>query len=422
MESQTSPIINLDEMGAKARTAGLAVQKLTAADKNQGLIAVAAALCRESDGILTANNQDLERAAAAGMHSGLVDRLRLTTERIRAMADGLREIADLDDPIGEELDHFVRPNGLKITKRRVPLGVIGIIYESRPNVTADAFGLCFKAGNAVILKGGSDALRSNIAITKTIRQALAGCGITPDALQLIESADRNITNRFMKLNRYVDVLIPRGGTGLIRAVVENSTVPVIETGTGNCHIYVDAEADLEMAVPIIVNAKTQRIGVCNACESLVVHEAILAGLLNKLRPALSPAKVELRGDEAVCRLVSDIVPATEEDYGTEYLDYILSIKTVPDLTAAIAHINRYNTKHSDAIITANQEHARQFMNEVDSACVYVNASTRYTDGFEFGFGAEIGISTQKLHARGPMGLKELTSYKYTIEGTGQVRP
>ncbi len=409
-------------MGEKAQTAGYQVQKLTAEEKNMGLGAVADALVNNADAILAANDKDIIKAKESGMHEGLVDRLRLNGNRIKAMAEGLREIIRLADPIGEELESFIRPNGLHIRKRRVPLGVIGIIYESRPNVTADAFGLCFKAGNAVILKGGSDALASNMEITRIIREALADACITPDAIQLIESADRSITNAFMKLNRYVNVLIPRGGAGLIRAVVENSTVPVIETGTGNCHIFVDESARLDMAVAIIVNAKTQRIGVCNACESLVIHEKVLSEVLSRLAPALAPYHVELRGDEAVCQILPGCVPATDEDYGTEYLDYILSVKAVADTAEAIQHINRYGTKHSEAIITEDKANAEQFMNEVDAACVYVNASTRYTDGFEFGFGAEIGISTQKLHARGPMGLKELTSYKYTVAGTGQVRP
>lgn len=338
------------------------------------------------------------------------------------MAEGLRQIAGLADPVGEVMESFERPNGLKISRKRVPLGVVGIIYEARPNVTADAFGLCFKAGNAVILKGGSDAIRSNKAVTASIRTALDACGVSADAIQLIESTDREAASRFMKLNKYVDVLIPRGGAGLIQSVVENSTIPVIETGTGNCHIYVDEYADLEKALPIIINAKTQRIGVCNSCESLVIHEAVKDSFLPKLAEALRGAGVEMRGDSRVCAVVKDAVEATEEDYGREYLDYILSMKIVTDLDEAIAHINKYNTRHSEAIITENTENAKRFLNEVDAACVYVNASTRFTDGFEFGFGAEIGISTQKLHARGPMGLKELTSYKYTIEGSGQVRP
>ena len=409
-------------MGQKAVAAKYELQKLSAEKKNQVLEAVADMLLTESDLIIEENSKDIKRGEENGMHPGMIDRLKLTEARIEAMAEGLRQIADLEDPVGEVLEKFTRPNGLMISKRRVPLGVIGIIYESRPNVTADAFGLCFKAGNAVILKGGSDALESNIAVTSAIRKALSKCGINEDAIQLIESADREVAARFMKLNQYVDVLIPRGGAGLIRSVVENSTIPVIETGTGNCHIYIDEYADYEKAIPIIINAKTQRIGVCNACESLVIHEAVKDSFLPRLAEALKENKVEMRGDEKVCAVISDAVAATEEDYGKEYLDYILSMKVVADIDEAIAHINKYNTKHSEAIITEKKENAEKFLNEVDAACVYVNASTRYTDGFEFGFGAEIGISTQKLHARGPMGLKELTSYKYTIEGNGQVRP
>lgn len=337
------------------------------------------------------------------------------------MAEGLLQIAGLPDPIGELMETFERPNGLHIEKRRVPMGVIGIIYESRPNVTADAFGLCFKSGNAVILKGGSDAICSNKAITQVIRDALEECGIVKEAISLIADTDRQVTMAFMKMKQYVDLLIPRGGAGLIRSVVENSTIPVIETGTGNCHIYVDEDADLVKAVPIIINAKTQRIGVCNACESLVIHEKIREAFLPELKKALDEKKVEIRGDEKT-REVINCTPATEEDFATEYLDYILSIKTVKSVNEAIEHINRYSTRHSEAIITENSEHARLFLKEVDAACVYVNASTRFTDGFEFGFGAEIGISTQKLHARGPMGLKELTSYKYEITGNGQIRP
>ena len=319
------------------------------------------------------------------------------------------------------MESFERPNGLKLQKVRVPLGVIGIIYEARPNVTADAFGLCFKTGNAVILKGGSDALYSNKAIVKVLREALDFSGITPDAIQLIEDTDREVTREFMKLKTYVDVLIPRGSAGLIQSVVENSTIPVIETGTGNCHVFVDKDADIEMAVKIIFNAKTQRVGVCNACESLVVHNEIKERFLPALAQALKEKNVELRGDERVCEVLSDCVPATEEDYGKEYLDYILSLKTVDSVDEAIAHINRYGTKHSECIVTENEENAAKFLNAIDAACVYWNASTRFTDGFEFGFGAEIGISTQKLHARGPMGLRELTTYKYQIRGNGQVR-
>lgn len=414
--------MNLEDMGRRAAEAKYDVQKLSADKKNEILKVVAKQLQQDAAEILTENAKDICSGEENGMHSGMIDRLRLTKERIDAMAEGLCQIAKLEDPVGEVLETFTRPNGMKISKRRVPLGVIGIIYESRPNVTADAFGLCFKAGNAVILKGGSDALKSNMAVTASIRRGLGKCGVNEDAIQLIECTDREVTAQFMKMNQYVDVLIPRGGAELIRSVVENSTIPVIETGTGNCHIYVDEYADLEKALPIIINAKTQRIGVCNACESLVIHEAVKEAFLPALADALRKNKVQMRGDEQVCALVEDALTATQEDYGREYLDYIVSMKVVGSIEEAIAHINRYNTKHSEAIITENRENAQKFLDEIDAACVYVNVSTRFTDGFEFGFGAEIGISTQKLHARGPMGLKELTSYKYTIEGNGQTRP
>lgn len=412
----------LEELGKRAAAAKYMLQALRAEQKNAALQAVAKAFLAKKQEMLAANEKDLRIGEENGMHPGLLDRLRLTAERIDGMADGLMEIAELSDPVGEVLERFNRPNGLQITKLRVPFGVIGIIYESRPNVTADAFGLCFKTGNAVILKGGKDALHSNIAISGIIRETLEQEGILKDAVQLITDTDRQTTNEFMKMNRYVDVLIPRGGAGLIRAVVENSTIPVIETGTGNCHIYIDEDADIAKAIPIIINAKTQRIGVCNSCESLVIHEKIADRFLPALGEALREKNVEMRGDERVRRLLPDCHIATEEDYGTEYLDYIISMKTVSSLEEAIAHINRYTTRHSDAILTENEDHARQFLQGIDSACVYVNASTRFTDGFEFGFGAEIGISTQKLHARGPMGLKELTTYKYTIVGDGQTRP
>ena len=413
--------MDLKTLGRNAAAAKYILQKLTTEEKNHALGVIASALKEKTDYILAANEKDLNNGRANGMHPGMLDRLQLTPERIEAMAEGLLQIVDLEDPVGECLETFDRPNGLHIEKRRVPMGVIGIIYESRPNVTADAFGLCFKSGNAVILKGGSDAIHSNMAITEVIRQALENTGITPDAIQLITDTDRKVTAEFMKMKEYVDVLIPRGGAGLIRAVVENSTIPVIETGTGNCHIYIDKDADLDMALSIIINAKTQRIGVCNACESLVIHEAVLDKFLPKLKCALEAKNVEMRADEKICAVIDGCLPATEEDYGTEYLDYILSMKTVSDVEEAIDHINQYNTKHSESIITANPEAAEKFLNGVDAACVYVNASTRFTDGFEFGFGAEIGISTQKLHARGPMGLKELTSYKYMVSGSGQIR-
>lgn len=418
MEIQTY----LEKLGDNAKEARKSLQQLTTEQKNHALCASAEALTKAVDRLLTANEKDYEAAKESGMTEGLLDRLKLTPQRIEAMAEGLRQIADLPDPVGEIMEEFDRPNGLHIEKVRVPMGVIGIICEARPNVTVDAFGLGFKTGNAVILKGGTAAFYSNKAITEVIREALAVRRIDENAFQLIENNDRAAATAFMKLKSHVDLLIPRGGAGLIRSVVENSTIPVIETGTGNCHIFVDETADLDKAIPIIINAKTQRIGVCNACESLLIHEKIAERFLPLLGEALFAHKVEIRGDETVLKNITGAVPATEEDYGREYLDLIVSAKTVGSLEEAIAHINFYNTGHSDAILTEDKAHAEKFLQEVDAACVYVNASTRFTDGFEFGFGAEIGISTQKLHARGPMGLRELTSYKYRITGNGQVRP
>nr|WP_297766935.1 glutamate-5-semialdehyde dehydrogenase [uncultured Butyrivibrio sp.] len=413
--------MELLEICQRAKSVKYEVQKLGTDDKNRALFKVAECLESEAKYILDANSKDYENGLKNGMHQGMLDRLKLDEKRIEAMAEGVRQVAGLEDPIGTVIENFERPNGLKISKVRVPFGVIGIIYESRPNVTADAFSLTFKSGNAVILKGGSDAINSNIAITRVIRDALSSEGINPDAVQLIEDTDRSVTQKFMQMKEYVDVLIPRGSERLIRAVVENSTIPVIETGTGNCHIYVDKDADLKKAIPIIINAKTQRIGVCNAAESLVVHESVKDEFLPLFDKAMKEYNVEIRADKASREILTDSVLATDEDFGKEYLDYIISVKTVSDVSEAIDHINKYNTGHSESIITENEETARKFLNEVDAACVYVNASTRFTDGFEFGFGAEIGISTQKLHARGPMGLKELTSYKYEIIGTGQIR-
>lgn len=413
--------MRLEELGIAAKKAEPQLIQLTTEEKNKALLAVAEGLVTDAEKILTENAKDIENAKANHMAEGLVDRLLLTKERIEAMAEGLKQVAALEDPIGEVLETFERPNGLKVVQKRVPLGVIGIIYESRPNVTADAFGLCFKTGNVVILKGGKDAIHSNTSITASIRSTLKQLHISEDAVQLITDTDRETTKAFMKLNAYVDVLIPRGGAGLIRTVVENATIPVIETGTGNCHIYVDESADIDMAISIIMNAKTQRIGVCNACESLVIHENMKEKLLPKLAEQLKTKNVVMKADDAICEILPDAEKATEEDWGTEYLDYMISMKTVKSVEEAIAHINKYNTKHSEAIITNNRDHAEKFLNEVDAAAVYVNASTRFTDGFEFGFGAEIGISTQKLHARGPMGLKALTSYKYVIYGNGQIR-
>lgn len=411
----------LDTLGRQALMARQNLQGLSTTQKDQALKQIASALVKEQDRLLEANAKDYQTAKEAGMAESLLDRLQLTTARIESMAKGLLQIAALPDPVGEIIESFDRPNGLHIEKVRVPMGVAGIIYEARPNVTADAFGLCFKTGNAVILKGGKDAYYSNRAITEVIQETLAGEHISEYAIQLIEHNDREVTTAFMRLKAYVDVLIPRGGAGLIRSVVENSTIPVIETGTGNCHIYIDETADLEKAVAIIINAKTQRIGVCNACESLVVHHKIADRILPMLGKALQEKQVEIRGDETVLAQIPQAVPATEEDYGKEYLDLIISMKTVTSVEEAIDHINRYHTGHSDAILTEDKDNAEKFLKEVDSACVYVNASTRFTDGFEFGFGAEIGISTQKLHARGPMGLKELTTYKYQITGDGQIR-
>ena len=408
-------------LGEKARKAKFEMNKISTQMKNDALHIIAEDIVKNTNLLLEANSIDVAAGEKNGMHSGLIDRLRLTPDRIKGIAEGLNQITKLEDPVGEVLREYTLPNGLEIRKVSVPFGVIGIIYESRPNVTADAFGLCFKAGSAVILKGGSDAIHSNIAIANSIRSSLAKCGITQDVIQLIEDTDRQVTAEFMKCKEFVDVLIPRGGAGLIKNVVENSLIPVIETGTGNCHIFIDESADISKAIPIIINAKTQRIGVCNACESLVVHENCMESFLPALSEELRKKNVEMRGDKNACKLIEGCAEATREDYGKEYLDYILSIKTVKNIEEAIEHINQYSTGHSESIITENKVNADKFLKEIDSACVYVNASTRFTDGFEFGMGAEIGISTQKLHARGPMGLKELTTYKYTINGNGQIR-
>ncbi len=411
----------LNEIGQRAKSAKYDVQKYTTEMKNNALVHIADKLIASSEELLIANQKDIDKAKENGIHDGMIDRLSLSHDRINAMAVGLKQIATLPDYVGDVMEEFSHVNGMKIRKVRVPLGVIGIIFESRPNVTADAFGLCFKSGNSVILKGGKEAINSNIAITKVIREGLKEQNMNEDAVILIENTEREVTAKFMKLKEYVDVLIPRGGAGLIKAVVENSTIPVIETGTGNCHIYVDEHADLTKAVKIINNAKTQRISVCNACESLVVHKSVVDKLMPMLKEALSHANVEYRCDEISKTYMPEATLATEEDFGTEYLDYILSVKTVKNVQEAVAHINKFNTGHSDAILTENDENAQYFLNNVDAACVYVNASTRFTDGFEFGFGAEIGISTQKLHARGPMGLRELTAYKYQVMGNGEVR-
>ena len=413
--------MNLNEIGARAKKAQVFLAKMNCTQKNELLIKCADDLVKNAAGLIKANDIDMENGRKNNMSQGLLDRLCLTEERISGMAEGLKQLAALPDPIGEVTGMVKRPNGLMIGKKRVPMGVIGIIYEARPNVTADAFGLCFKTSNAVILKGGSDAINSTKAIVDCIRRSLEEMSLPVDAVQLITDTNRETTKEFMRLTEYVDLLIPRGGAGLIRTVVENSTIPVIETGTGNCHIFVDESADLDMAADIIINAKTQRVGVCNACESLVVHEKIADKLLPALSAKLREKNVELRADDKAFGYTKDAVHASEEDWGKEYLDYILSIKTVSSVDEAIEHINKYNTGHSEAIVTKDYFNAQKFLEEVDAAAVYANASTRFTDGFEFGLGAEIGISTQKLHARGPMGLEALTTTKYIIYGDGQIR-
>ncbi len=413
--------MTLDQIGKAAKQAAASMNRLSVGEKNRGLTAVAQALTEGAGAILAANGTDIKNAEEAGMKESLIDRLRLTNERIAGMAEGINQVVALADPVGEMISMKTTSGGLQVGQRRVPMGVIGIIYESRPNVTADAFALCFKTGNAVILRGGSDAIHSNLAIVKVIREALKKEGLPEDAIQLLEDTSRETAKEFMRLNQYVDVLIPRGGAGLIRTVVETSTVPVIETGTGNCQVYVDEYADLSMAVSIIVNAKTQRLGVCNACESLVIHSGIAAEALPMICEALCAHGVEIRGDERAREFDDRMVAASEEDFGTEYLDKIISVKVVDSIDEAIEHINHYNTGHSEAIVTKDYHNSMKFLNEIDAAAVYVNASTRFTDGFEFGFGAEIGISTQKLHARGPMGLLALTSTKYVILGDGQIR-
>ncbi len=413
--------MDLIEIGKRAKEASRHLAILPTVKKNEALKAVAQALVANCASILEANEIDVANAKKNGMSEALLDRLSLNEARVQGMADGILQVAELKDPVGEVLSMTNRPNGLMIGKKRVPLGVIGMIYESRPNVTPDAFCLCFKTGNAVILRGGSDCIHSNLAITKVIRTALGKQGVCEDVVQIIESTDRETATALMRLNDYVDVLIPRGGAGLIKSVVENSTVPVIETGTGNCHIYVDASADFEMALNIIDNAKTQRLGVCNAAESLVVHESIAKDFLPALYEKLNAKQITMRADERALAICPQMEAATKEDFYKEYLDRLISVKIVDSIDEAIAHINEHNTGHSESIITKDYENSLRFLNEIDAAAVYVNASTRFTDGGEFGFGAEIGISTQKLHARGPLGLEELTTTKYIIFGNGQIR-
>ncbi len=410
----------LTQMGMLAKEASFETAKLLSPAKNAALLNAAEALLDNSEKIIKANKEDVDNAVKNGMKAAFIDRLTLNEKRIAAMADGLRQVASLPDPIGETISMKTLPNGLVVGKRRVPMGVIGIIFESRPNVTADAFGLCLKAGSAVILRGGKEALKTNSAIVDVFRSSLKENGLPEDIVQILDDPSREKAAEMMRLNGFIDVLIPRGGAGLIRSVVENSTVPVIETGTGNCHVFVDETANLDDALKIVINAKTQRPGVCNACESLLVHKNIADIFIPTVTKALFKKKVEVRGDENFLK-VDGVIPASEDDWGTEYEDYIISARVVDGIDEAINLIRRYSTHHSECIVTENYTNAQRFLNEVDSACVYVNASTRFTDGEQFGFGAEIGISTQKLHARGPMGLNELTTTKYVIYGNGQIR-
>ena len=409
------------EMGKKAKQASIILSTLPTPVKNNVLLKSADALIEGIDKILLANQKDVEAAKEAGVRSAFIDRLTLTRERILSMAEGLRQVASFDDPVGEVTFMKTLDNGLIIGQKRVAMGVIGIIFEARPNVTADAFGLCLKAGSAVILRGGKEAIGSNKIIVELFQQTLQKQGLPKECVQIVKDTNRETANEMMRLNGYLDVLIPRGGAGLIRNVVENSTVPVIQTGIGNCHIYVDESADLHKAANIVINAKTQRPGVCNACESLLVHKNIAEKFMPEIGKALQSKNVEIRGDKATINLIEGAIPATEQDWATEYEDFIISAKVVENIDEAIEHIRKYTTGHSEAIVTENYTNAQRFLNEIDAAAVYVNASTRFTDGGQFGFGAEIGISTQKLHARGPMGLKELTTTKYIIYGDGQIR-
>jgi len=413
--------MELETLGQRAKAAARQLSATSTAQKNQALLAMADRLLGEQARVLAANARDMAEGKAKGLSAALLDRLLLTPARIDAMAEGLRQVAALPDPVGECVSGVRRPNGLEIRKVRVPFGVIAMIYEARPNVTVDAAALCLKTGNAVILRGGSEAIESNKALAEILTEAARAAGLPDGAISLIETTDREAVNRLLKLNRYIDVIIPRGGAGLIRTVVENSTVPVIETGIGVCHTYVDESADLEMAADIAFNAKVSRPGVCNAMETLLVHRTVADALLPLLLERYARAGVELRGCPETATRHGAVKPATEEDWATEYHDFILSVKVVGSLEEALEHIDRYSTRHSEAIVTRDYDNARRFQQQVDAATVYVNASTRFTDGFEFGFGAEIGISTQKLHARGPMGLVELTSYKYLVDGNGQIR-
>lgn len=412
---------SLISLGKKAKEASYILGNLSSKDKNDALYAMADFLIENSKVIIEANKKDLETSRIKGTSESMLDRLALNEARIEGMANGLRQVAALEDPVGEVLGMWTRPNGLQIGKKRVPMGVIGIIYEARPNVTSDAAGLCFKSGNAVILRGGSEAINSNKAIAEALREGLKSVGLVEDAVQLVEDTSREVATEMMKLNDYIDVLIPRGGVGLIKAVVNNATVPVIETGTGNCHIYVDEDCDFEMAKNIIINAKTSRPSVCNAAEKLLINEKIAGKFMPIIFEALRENGVEIRGDESLKALDDSVILASEEEWYNEYLDYTIGVKIIKDIDEAINHINKFGSGHSEAIVTKSYEASQIFLQKVNAAAVYVNASTRFTDGEEFGFGAEIGISTQKLHARGPMGLKELTTIKYIIFGNGQIR-
>ena len=413
--------VYLNNIGQNAKDASKVLATASSETKNKALAAMAKALEDNAEKIIAGNNEDIANGSDAGLSDAMLDRLMLDKERIGKIASAIREIIALDDPVGKTLSGTTRPNGLMISKVSVPLGVIAVIYEARPNVTADAAALCLKSGNTVILRGGKEAINSNKAMADVMREAVEASGLPADCIQLIEKTDRETASDLMKLNEYVDVLIPRGGKGLIQSVVNNSTVPVIRTGEGNCHVYVDKDADIDMAAEIVFNAKASRVSVCNACETLLVHKDIAEFALIAIKEKLDSKNVVIIGDEAVQEILPDVVPATEDDWYTEYLDYKIAVKVVESINEAIAHIAKYSTDHSESIVTKNYAAAEKFINEVNSSAVYINASTRFTDGGEFGFGAEIGISNQKLHVRGPVGLPELTSYKYVIRGNGQVR-
>ena len=412
---------NLILMGENAKEASYVLMNASTTLKNKALAKMAESLLKNTDNILMENKKDLENAKANGMSKAMLDRLSLDVKRLEGMAGGLKQVEGLNDPVGEILSMWKRPNGLQIGKQRVPMGVIGIIYEARPNVTCDAAGLCLKAGNAVILRGGKEAINSNKAIVRALCAGIKEAGLPEDCVQLVTDTSRDSANEMMKLNDFIDVLIPRGGAGLIQSVVRNATVPVIQTGVGNCHVYVDKDADLEMAKNIVINAKTSRPSVCNAEEKLLIHEDVAKDFLNIIVPALREKNVKVLGDAKSISIINDIEKATDEDWSKEFSDYIIAVKIVSSVDEAIKHINKYGTGHSEAIVTDSYENSQKFLQRIDAAAVYVNASTRFTDGEEFGFGAEIGISTQKLHARGPMGLNELTTTKYIIYGNGQVR-